>query len=260
MGDHPVSSSLHELECYNGTEFRTGTRRFEMSTSRVIEQIEYPETDGKPMGETDLHREWMIRILQLFQHRYRDQRVYIASDLLVYYEEGSPTKFVVPDVMVVLDCAPGRRRTFKTWAEERLPDFVLEVTSRGTSSVDIIDKPAIYERIGVKEYFLYDPTAEYLNPPLQGYRLTDGVLTEIEKCEGVLRSETLGIELSLSGTDLQLSDCSSGARLLSEAESERAARFTEQAAKESERSARLEAEAKLRELQEELDRLKREGS
>ena len=46
--------------------------------------IEYPESDGKPMGETDLLRDWMFRILELLRFRYRGQRVYIASDLLVY--------------------------------------------------------------------------------------------------------------------------------------------------------------------------------
>jgi hypothetical protein len=34
-------------------------------------EIEYPETDGKPMGETDVHRLWMIRLYDLLKHRYR---------------------------------------------------------------------------------------------------------------------------------------------------------------------------------------------
>ena len=34
-------------------------------------EVEYPETDGRPMGETDLHREWMQRIIDLLKYRYR---------------------------------------------------------------------------------------------------------------------------------------------------------------------------------------------
>ena len=85
-----------------------------MSILSFSESIEYPESDGEPMGETDLHRDWMVRILEILRQRYRGQRVYIASDLLVYYEEGNPAKFIVPDDFIVLDCDPGRRRTFKT--------------------------------------------------------------------------------------------------------------------------------------------------
>jgi Uma2 family endonuclease len=102
-----------------------------MIQARTTEVV-YPESDGKPMGETDLRRMWMIRIYDLLKYRYRDQQVYVGSDLLVYYENGNPLKYLVPDVFVVKDCAPGPRRTFRTWEEERVPDVVFEVTSRAT--------------------------------------------------------------------------------------------------------------------------------
>jgi len=220
-----------------------------MSTT-LVEQLEYPESDGRPMGETDLHRRWMIRIYNLLEYRYRTQRVYIGSDLLVYYEPGQPTRFVVPDDFVVFDCDPGDRRVFKTWEEKRSPDVVFEVTSRGTSSQDIVDKPKIYERMRVSEYFLYDPNGQYLRPALQGYRLVDGVLTEIPTIEGAMTSDRLGVRLRLNGRKLEMIDIDSGELLTTEAEAER-----QQAA--TERQARLGAEAQLRELQEELQRLKR---
>jgi hypothetical protein len=74
--------------------------------------VDYPESDGKPMAESDLHRRWMIRIYDLLSYRYRGQQVYVGSDLLLYYTEGLPHDFVVPDDFVVLDCDPGERRTF----------------------------------------------------------------------------------------------------------------------------------------------------
>lgn len=213
-----------------------------MNPTNIADQINYPESDGRPMGETDTHRRWMIRIFDLLEYRYRNQQVYLASDLLVYYEPGQPTRFIVPDVFVVLDCQPGDRRVFKTWEEKRVPNVVFEVTSRGTSSQDIVDKPKIYEQMGVQEYFLYDPTAEYLRPALQGYRLVDGVLTEIELVNGFLRSETLGIELRLNEKKLEMFDSESNEPLLSEAGQERAAR--------------LAAETRAQQLQDELDRLR----
>jgi Uma2 family endonuclease len=238
-----------------------------MSSVTIQNEIEYPESDGKPIGETDLHRDWMVRILEIFRQRYAGQRVYIASDLLVYYVEGTPSKFVVPDCFVVLDCDPQRRRTFQTWKELRVPNVVFEVTSRGTSSVDIVDKPVIYERMGVQEYFLYDPTADYLTPALQGYRLIDGDLREIPNTNGRLRCNTLGVELSLREYDLVIVDCETGVEQLTKADSEELAReqaeyaqTQERQEKQQEQAARIAAEKRIRELEEELRRLRNGNS
>lgn len=213
-----------------------------MSSTILQDQIDYPESDGKPMGETDLHRDWMIRILEIFRRRYAGQKVYVASNLLVYFVEGTPTKFVVPDCFVVLGCDPQPRRIFQTWRERRVPNVVIEVTSRGTSTTDIVDKPVIYERMGVQEYFLYDPMAVYLTPALQGYRLIDGFLQEISSSNGRLHCETLGVDLLLRDGDLVIVDSASGVEQFTKADAEECAR--------------IEAENRIRELEEEIRRLK----
>jgi len=251
-----------------------------MSTTEFVDQVQYPESDGQPMGETDLHRDWMIRILDILRYRYRGQRVYVASDLLVYYVEGVPRKFVVPDDFVVLDCDPDRRRVFKTWEEGRVPDVVFEVTSRSTRREDESFKPQVYEQLGVREYFLYDPSSEYLHPALQGYRHRgrEGFVAIGADPGGGLASETLGIVLQLDHEQLVMCDRETGAALMTEAEAERAAKEAERAAKETERAAketeraakeaeraareveraaREAAEARIAELQAELDRIRR---
>ena len=91
----------------------------------------------------------------------------------------------------MLDCDPGRRRIFKIWEERRVPDVVFEVTSHSSRRIDTVKKPVIYEQMGVKEYYLYDPTCDYLEPALQGFRMTDGCLKQIAEVNGVLRCETL---------------------------------------------------------------------
>src|SRR4051794_11363466 len=170
-----------------------------MSLVSQTAEIEYPETDGKPMGETDVHRLWMIRIYDLLKHHYRGDRVYIGSDLLLYYLEGIPRKFVVPDVFLVLDCDPRPRRVFKTWVEQRVPNVVFEVTSRYTRREDELFKPKQYAEVGVKELFLYDPTSDYLDPPLQGYRLSEsGMVRLAPDASGALECGELGLLLRLS--------------------------------------------------------------
>ncbi|MCL4195221.1 MAG: Uma2 family endonuclease [Thermoguttaceae bacterium] len=231
-----------------------------MSLIRTVYETEYPESDGMPMGETDLHRDWMIRILDILRWRYRGQRVYVASNLLLYYTEGDPTKFVVPDVFVVLDCDPAPRNTYKIWEEgDKAPHAVFEVTSRSTRREDEIFKPRDYARLGIAEYFLYDPTSDYLKPPLQGFRADRGSHTRIVPDDtGALRCESLGITLRLEQDSLVLRDSHCGEVLQTEAEAAEAARQAAETAQQAAQTRIAELEAEVRRLQAELRRAKRD--
>lgn len=157
-----------------------------------VSEARYPESDGKPMGETDEHREEMVRHIELLQDYFQGQQVYVSGNLLVYYEQGNPRRYVVPDAFVVKGVAPGKRRVYKTWVEGRVPDVVIETTSRKTRQKDLTAKPQLYAELGVGEYFIFDPDREYLEPPLQGYRLTGGAYTAIlPDAAGCLLSQEL---------------------------------------------------------------------
>ena len=82
-----------------------------MTAHNVVAEIHYPESDGEPMAETDLHRDWMFRIIDILQQRFEGQQVYVSGNLLLYFVEGDPTKSVAPDTLVVKGVAPGHRRT-----------------------------------------------------------------------------------------------------------------------------------------------------
>src|SRR5713226_1522423 len=127
-------------------------------------KVYYPESDGKPMAETDVHRDWMVRIIELLKFFFLGKRVYVSGNLLIYYVDGDPKKSVAPDVFVVKNSDPGRRRVFKIWVEGRGPNFVLEVTSKKTRRHDSGSKKEKYAQLKVAEYFLYDPLAEWLKP------------------------------------------------------------------------------------------------
>jgi Uma2 family endonuclease len=228
--------------------------------SRVAEpiEVEYPESDGEPMGETDLHRRWMIRVIDLLEHRYRNEpRVYVSGDLLMYYVEGMPARYVVPDAFVVKDCEKRERRVFKTWEEQRVPNLVVEVTSRSTRRRDEAHEPRIYADLGVAEYFMYDPTADYLRPPLQGFRLVGTEHVRIEPDgAGRLTSEELGATLHLEDRRLVVIDLATGLPFCTESEANAAERETERTARETERAARLAAEAARDAAERELARLR----
>ena len=218
-------------------------------------EIDYPESDGQPMGETDLHIEWIIRLRDMLKWRYRGQKVYVGADLLLYFQEGEPIRHVVPDVFVVLDCDSGRRRTFKTWEEGRVPTAVFEITSLSSRRKDSVFKPDIYADIGVAEYFLFDPSGDYLAPSLQGYRRVGDKFDPIlPATDGWLVCQSLGIELLLQSDDLILRDAGSGHELMTEAEAKTAEVEAKTAEANRESAARRKAEAELERLRSELRR------
>ncbi len=144
------------------------------SRQRRTREIEYPSGDGKPMAETELHLLDMIdTILSLRDFFAARHDVYVGGNLLLYYEEGNPRKHVAPDVLVALNVPKEPPRdTYLVWKERKAPDFVVEITSKSTKREDMTKKFAIYRDIlKVSEYFLFDPTEDYLDPPLQGFRL-----------------------------------------------------------------------------------------
>lgn len=238
--------------------------------------IEYPSSDGKPMAETPVHYACMVYATEALKHRYREQPdVYVAANMLHYYEQGNPRASVSPDVFVVLGAQKdehregGWRDTYRLWEEPKAPDFVLEITSRSTRREDLGKKRNLYETLGVSEYFLHDPRAEYLNPPLQGFRLSDGVyeplpVTWIENAMGV-HSDVLDLHLYLRDGELRLREPTTGRDLLTYEQAmqasdqasllyERALSQYEKASTERQReaAARRAAEAEVEELKRQL--------
>src|SRR5262249_47085657 len=240
--------------CYDGN--LPGRERQEgdaMDTILTVAQpIHYPETDGKPMGETDVHIDALIYLREALRDHFRNApQVYVAGNMFLYYEEGNPTACVAPDIFIVQGIDKHERRTYRLWEEGQPPAVVFEITSRGSRLEDLGTKRAVYAMLGVREYFIYDPLGEYLRPPLQGYRLHEGEYQRLllTGAEG-LTSQVLGLELRVEAGRLRVSDPATGERLLTPAEA--------LAARRAEATARRAAEAELARVRAELARL-REG-
>ena len=167
--------------------------------------IVYPESDGKPMAETDTHRDLMVDFIQILRNYYQNEKdVYVSGNLLIYYERGNPRKSISPDVFVAFDVEKKQRNTYLTWAEAQTPDFVLEVASPSTFPKDMGEKKDLYASVlAVKEYYIYDPMGQIV-PSFVGYRLIDGEYQEITLINDRLPSETLGLELGEHDGNLRL--------------------------------------------------------
>jgi Uma2 family endonuclease len=186
----------------------------------------------------------MTYLIEALQRFYRhDQNVYVSGNLLLYYIEGDRKAAVAPDVFVVQGVEKRSRRCFLLWKEGRSPSLVIEVTSESTRDEDQ-GKKSLYQSLGIEEYFLHDLLSEYLNPPLQGFRLQGGCYRRIApERDGTLVSRTTGLGLRRQGDRLHLIDLDTGESLRSLQDYQ-------------EEEARL-AEA-LRTAEEELARLRRE--
>jgi Uma2 family endonuclease len=210
-----------------------------MSTAKTPFKIVYPSSDGRPMAESDLHRDWMIRIIERLQNHFRGRRVYVSGNLLIYYEKGNPRRCIAPDVFAVKDCDPRARRVFKIWEEKRAPNVVMETTSPTTQREDLEWKMDVYARLKVAEYFLYDPQGEWLSPGLIGYRLAGLEYEPIAPQEdGSLFSAELKLYLWLEDGVLHIRDAETGKLLTSG--SERAEQLQEENEELKARVAELE--------------------
>ena len=215
------------------------------------------------MGESDLHREEMVYLIQALQERFRDTPdVYVAGNLFLYYEKGVPSSVVAPDMLVVHGVSKEPRKSYKLWHEGgRVPSLVVEVTSDTTRDEDFAKKDR-YRRLGVEEYIQFDPLGDYLSPRLQGLRLVSGRYVQMRpEKDGSLVSRTTGVTFRVEGTKRQ-----SRLRLIRTDTGKILPRFAESTAEteaqreraEREAVARQAAEERVQALEEELARLRSE--
>ena len=193
-----------------------------MATGTPATEIHYPSGDGQPMAETTVHVRAIVLLHQALEDFFHGREdVFIASDIFWYWEKGNVAARLSPDVMVVTGVVAKdarERRSFFTWREGgAVPAVVFEMASEGTWEDDVGDKLHKYEALGVREYFLFDPLEEFLNPGLLGYRLSGKNYVRLDSPDDVLASE-LGFELRAEETMIRLSDARTGRLILTRAE------------------------------------------
>ncbi|MEB3174026.1 MAG: Uma2 family endonuclease, partial [Cyanobacteriota bacterium] len=125
-------------------------------------EIDYPSSDGEPLAETQQHVLAILTTLALLRIYLQDRPAVVFADQFLYYVEGEPKSRVAPDVMVVFDIPKRLYPHYKLWEGGQIPAVIIEVTSRGTKDVDLGFKKALYQELGVLEYWLFDPYGEWI--------------------------------------------------------------------------------------------------
>jgi Uma2 family endonuclease len=188
--------------------------------TKPTEEVFYPSEDGQPLAETYAHLMAIFAILSVLKQyvgaesaqfsRSIDKPGTVLSDQFLYYAEGYPDLRVAPDVMVIFNVAGGGRDNYKIWEEGEVPSVIFEVTSKGTKSEDESFKHLLYEQIGVREYWQFDPKGEWIPEQLKGYWLDGDRYRPIESG----RSAVLKLQLEVEGALLCFYREDNGEKLL----------------------------------------------
>ena len=180
------------------------------------------------------------------------------------HDTRNRSNWLVPDCLVAFGVDPEYvlgRNGYVISEVGKPPDFVLEVASESTGREDYTRKRDGFAAYGVAEYWRFDPSGgDYHDQPLAGDQLVDDVYRPIELIRepgGVTwgHSRILGLDLCWEDGRLRFYDPVSRSFLRTLDESEDALATTA-ALVESERAARLTAEAEVRRLEEQVQRLR----
>lgn len=225
----------------------------------LMEDPLYPSADGEPMAENVHQYQNAVDLYSVLNARLgRRPDVVVAGNFLIYFEKGDPTKRVAPDVFVAFDVLDHSPMSYKLWERGKAPDFVLELGSPSTWREDLGRKRGIYERLGVREYWLFDATGGLYLPRLQCLVLQGGkyraLPARVEKGRRLLRSEVLGLDLLVKKSVLRFQDPETK-ECLRTLEEEAAARREVEAACQSAEARAADLAAQLRAAQSQLDAL-----
>lgn len=161
------------------------------------QEIFYPESDGKPMAETDVHRNLLLKMAQLLQSAF--PKSYVSGNICLYYEQGNPRKMISPDGLLCRSQSKGEKRVYLAWEANAQLDLVLEYSSFSTKREGHHKKKRIYQDIlKVPYYVIFDPHAVYLSV----FELQKGQYRLLETDEkGHVLLPNLGIQVAIENAN-----------------------------------------------------------
>lgn len=143
--------------------------------------FEWSPKDFETVPHSKTHRLRCREVEDALESWLAGRDAYVGGDQNVYYDVNDLDKVLAPDVFVALGVSGRSRINYRIWVEGPPPCFVLEVLSPSTRRRDLVDKKAIYERMGVREYFVFEGADDEgrvrgrpIEPALQGFRLRAG--------------------------------------------------------------------------------------
>ena len=144
------------------------------------DELRLPSTEDEPVPHSTRQSVAIVDCFDSLRLHWRGRLdVFVGMDQFLYWDPaykpgtkgGNPP--TAPDVYVAFGVPNRHRNSYVVWEEGKPPDFVLEVASPSSRRRDEKEKPGVYAKIGVPEFFLYDPEGK-LTPALSGFALRVG--------------------------------------------------------------------------------------
>ena len=215
----------------------------------------FPDFPPRDDMQNSLHLDDPAHQAALVEHLGNYDTTIVLSEIPVRWTPSQTRGHRIPDLLVAFGVDRAQAVTQNGYSIRDLgkpPDFVLEIASVRTAENDYTDKRVDYANFGIPEYWRFDPTGgERYDAPLAGDRLAEGTYQPIEIVEiepGHLhgRSNILTLDLCWDHGLLRWYNPATGRHLMTFSE-ERGARMAAEDRADS-------AEARVRELEEELRR------
>ena len=183
---------------------------FEQKSRAVVDM----DVLGSEMMPIDMMQDKpMQQAIFILEDHYRNRpMVYIGAETPVRFNPADLRNAVVPDVVFAEDVDSEPIRTlphlsYIIWEIGKPPDFALELASPSTYENDVLEKPGVCERIGIPEYWMFDPTGgDLYGQTLTGRSLVNGsyeMVDLFENQDGLVSgySEALGLNLCCANRD-----------------------------------------------------------
>ena len=224
-------------------------------TTTVPERFRLPDvperepddmTSAEDLSETGLHH-------HLKQFLGSPETTIVSGEKYITARRGADMRY--PDLLVAFGVDPQAYRDTNGYLiteQGKPPDFVLEVASPATGHVDTGVKREFYQGLGIPEYWRFDKTGEFHGERLAGERLVEGRYEPIEIADigGVLEGYSAALNLNWRWDDGRLGchDPATGRHIVTYDDL--------LTGLDHERSRAEAAEARVRELEAELRRLR----
>lgn len=227
------------------------------------------EEGDEPLA-SDYHNLEQIHCFSVLHEMFAGPQCYVSFQRWL---RRDPLPRLQPDLLVALDRPDVNRNEYDPRIEGKPPDLLAEWLSPSSLGADLEGKPDAYSGMGVREYWVFNPAGRFAMPRIQGWLLRGTAAPQpiAAAQDGSVTSRVLPVRFQIADDILELLDSRTGEPLTpvqaakqrwrQEFELRTAAESAQQAAEAAlrhEAEAKSRAEAEVRRLQAELDRLRQE--
>jgi Uma2 family endonuclease len=194
----------------------------ELAARIAAEDPTYPHSDGKPLAESEPHLQCIRWLLDAVEDALQGTpNVSFHGDMFWYSQEGRPDLRRAPDVMVLFGVPMDPiRLSYKAWEHGSIvPAVIIETASAEQQDKLLGELRDDYERLGVREYFVFDWSGDYLEQQLYGFRLGGRGFRSIRaSADGWVLSRELNVNLRPEQRMLRFADVQSTEPILTRSE------------------------------------------